>query len=283
MRLKFGSLWLEDYQLKYFKADPRRLNALEEFSRFNQEIIDKGLKTYDPQYGVIEIFGGSILSSGRRSLSDSNPPFNLDLHGFKKIEVTIVLEKFLSLIEKHNIPFFNIIHGKSGNVMFDTSMDCLEKIRHKLEDFNLTKQKESRKLFANGFTTIRSKTGNPLKWPLCKQYDYDEEFRAKADLSRKEWNEKRATSEETTSSSTTTKSSSECFVATAVYGDPHCDQIVLLRRFRDEVLSKNRFGKYLCTIYYKHGKLAAVMIQDKPTVKRGVRFAIEIIVKLICR
>lgn len=41
-----------------------------------------------------------------------------------------------------------------------------------------------------------------------------------------------------------------CYVATCVYGSYDCPQVWTLRRFRDEVLSNNIFGKIFIKIYY---------------------------------
>lgn len=41
----------------------------------------------------------------------------------------------------------------------------------------------------------------------------------------------------------------DCFIATAATGDGHPD-VVQLRRFRDDILRKSRFGRVLIQVYY---------------------------------
>jgi len=41
-----------------------------------------------------------------------------------------------------------------------------------------------------------------------------------------------------------------CYIATAVYGSYVCDEVFALRRFRDEHLEKNLFGRGLIRFYY---------------------------------
>ena len=41
-----------------------------------------------------------------------------------------------------------------------------------------------------------------------------------------------------------------CYIATCVYGSYDCDEVLVLRNFRDEVLQKTLFGKLFVKIYY---------------------------------
>ncbi len=46
------------------------------------------------------------------------------------------------------------------------------------------------------------------------------------------------------------KSKKHCYVATAVYGSYDCPQVWRFRRYRDETLSKNIFGRLFIKLYY---------------------------------
>lgn len=46
------------------------------------------------------------------------------------------------------------------------------------------------------------------------------------------------------------KSSGGCYVATCVYGSYDCPEVWTLRRFRDDILSKNFFGRLFIKCYY---------------------------------
>jgi hypothetical protein len=68
----------------------------------------------------------------------------------------------------------------------------------------------------------------------------------------------------------------KCFIATAV--EEHCDpvSIVILKRFRDEVLSKNGLGRAFITIYYALSPtIARKLIRTSPRFQKKVAFWIE--------
>ena len=46
------------------------------------------------------------------------------------------------------------------------------------------------------------------------------------------------------------ESTGGCYIATAVYGSYDCPEVWTLRRFRDEVLAKNCFGRAFIRFYY---------------------------------
>ena len=43
---------------------------------------------------------------------------------------------------------------------------------------------------------------------------------------------------------------SGCYIATAVYGSYDCPEVWTLRRYRDNILSKTRYGRLFIKIYY---------------------------------
>lgn len=53
-----------------------------------------------------------------------------------------------------------------------------------------------------------------------------------------------------TSTSDNNSSGGGCYVATCVYGSYDCPQVWTLRRFRDNVLAKNLFGRAFISLYY---------------------------------
>jgi hypothetical protein len=78
-----------------------------------------------------------------------------------------------------------------------------------------------------------------------------------------------------------TKQNTDCFVATAVYGDINAPQVQVLRGFRDNVLSKNYMGRAFVRFYYAGaGKKLADFLQGHlpstvPAIRRGLNILVE--------
>lgn len=73
-----------------------------------------------------------------------------------------------------------------------------------------------------------------------------------------------------------------CFIATAVYGTPAAPEIEVLRKFRDNTLLQNGFGRKFVEFYYQASPPAADFISEHPLVKETARILlVEPVVKLI--
>ena len=68
---------------------------------------------------------------------------------------------------------------------------------------------------------------------------------------------------------------STCFVATAVYGDPHHQQVVKLRGYRDETLSKSLIGRSFIRLYYKTGPHLAILPKKSKVIKSILRSLLD--------
>jgi len=73
--------------------------------------------------------------------------------------------------------------------------------------------------------------------------------------------------EEETSNSDDT----DCFIATAVYGDPNAPNIQILRKYRDTVLRKNLFGTLFVQTYETVGPVFAFFIREDEERKKWVQ------------
>lgn len=63
-----------------------------------------------------------------------------------------------------------------------------------------------------------------------------------------------------------------CFIATVAFDDnPSCEELIILRKFRDEQLVHSNYGRLFIKIYYKLGPYAASWIRQKPKIKQLVR------------
>ena len=72
-----------------------------------------------------------------------------------------------------------------------------------------------------------------------------------------------------------------CFVATAVYGNDQCEEVVLLRSFRDDTLKKTRSGRVFIFLYYIFGPYLAWVVKKIPVLKCLALSVIDRIVKWI--
>lgn len=79
----------------------------------------------------------------------------------------------------------------------------------------------------------------------------------------------------------TVKTFSNCFIATAVYGDPCCTEVRELRKFRDEQLLCNTFGKVFVSVYYKLSPPLASWLKNKPKISKKIRSVLDIMVQYI--
>lgn len=71
---------------------------------------------------------------------------------------------------------------------------------------------------------------------------------------------------------------SKCYIATAVYGSYDAPEVLVLRRFRDEVLSKSLPGRAFIRTYYKVSPPAARHLENAGRLNRLVRHILDKIV-----
>ena len=71
------------------------------------------------------------------------------------------------------------------------------------------------------------------------------------------------------------KSGATCFVASAVYEDPNHPDVIVLRKYRDDILAKNFLGRVFIKIYWVLGPRLAVMVGGHPRTKALCRRALR--------
>ena len=69
----------------------------------------------------------------------------------------------------------------------------------------------------------------------------------------------------------TTSGKSGCYIATAVYGSYSCDQVVALRRYRDDYLAKHLFGRLFIKVYYALSPTLAKHIRQDSYIGKAIR------------
>jgi len=72
---------------------------------------------------------------------------------------------------------------------------------------------------------------------------------------------------------------SRCYIATAVYGSYDAPEVIVLRRFRDEVLSKSLFGRAFIRTYYAISPPLAKRLEKAGRMNRMVRRMLDSFVR----
>ena len=62
-----------------------------------------------------------------------------------------------------------------------------------------------------------------------------------------------------------------CFIATAAWGDPEAEEVIMFRAFRDLYLRNNHLGRRFIVLYYHHGATVAGLIAERVLLRRAVR------------
>lgn len=75
--------------------------------------------------------------------------------------------------------------------------------------------------------------------------------------------------------------SSGCYVATMVYGNYDHPQVMVLRKFRDEVLNNCTLGKQFIHYYYKHSPIWVEQLRDYKLINKIIRILLNNLIKLI--
>lgn len=77
------------------------------------------------------------------------------------------------------------------------------------------------------------------------------------------------------------KSGATCFVASVAYDDPNHPDVMFLRGFRDNVLSKSARGQAFIAWYWRNGPKLARIAGKSAVLRKGARVAISGIVRLL--
>lgn len=72
-----------------------------------------------------------------------------------------------------------------------------------------------------------------------------------------------------------------CFIATAAYGTPLAEEVVMLRGFRDNFLMKNPAGRGFVSGYYRYSPAVADYIRERDALRTAVRWGLWPIVGFI--
>ncbi|MBL0325864.1 MAG: hypothetical protein IPP61_11885 [Cytophagaceae bacterium] len=85
----------------------------------------------------------------------------------------------------------------------------------------------------------------------------------------------------TGSSNGSSGSGGGCYIATMAYGNYDHPQVMILRQFRDDVLSKSQFGKWFIKKYYFYSPKLVEKLKNKAAVNSLIRKGLNQIIKFI--
>lgn len=77
------------------------------------------------------------------------------------------------------------------------------------------------------------------------------------------------------------KSNQSCYIATMAYGDYNHSQVLELRKFRDEFLSKTIIGRNFIKLYYKYSPSLVQRLKNKKGINLIIRKALDQFIKTI--
>ena len=81
--------------------------------------------------------------------------------------------------------------------------------------------------------------------------------------------------------STGSSGSSGCYIATMAYGSYDHPQVIILRKFRDNTLSKSFLGKVFIKIYYKCSPVLVKYLSNKSLANKVIRTILDKTIKLV--
>lgn len=79
--------------------------------------------------------------------------------------------------------------------------------------------------------------------------------------------------------SSSTKKSEGCYIATMAYGDYNHPKVIVLRRFRDDILAKSVYGRVFIKIYYWISPKLVKMLSNHKHINAAIRWGLDRIVK----
>ena len=81
------------------------------------------------------------------------------------------------------------------------------------------------------------------------------------------------------STPSSTKKSEGCYIATMAYGDYNHPKVIVLRRFRDDILAKSVYGRVFIKIYYWISPKLVKMLSSHKHINATIRWGLDRIVK----
>lgn len=124
---------------------------------------------------------------------------------------------------------------------------------------------------------------------LMTSFDMDSQLRTKFNENRNALgnikNQIQSATRRTTTSysnrTSTSSSSGGCYIATMAYGSYEHPQVLELRKFRDNTLSKSSFGRGFIKTYYKYSPKLVEHLKDKPFINQSIKSVLNTLIRII--
>ena len=104
-----------------------------------------------------------------------------------------------------------------------------------------------------------------------------EEARRKAEEAQK----KQTVSAQTQNSERNPNKNEGCYIATLVYGDYNHPQVMLLRKFRDNVLLNNYFGKKFVKLYYRYSPRIVEKLRNHKLINGFIKCVLDAMIYVV--
>ena len=117
---------------------------------------------------------------------------------------------------------------------------------------------------------------------LMTSFDMDSQLRTKFNENRNALGNIKTQIQSATRRTTSSSSSSGgCYIATMAYGSYEHPQVLELRKFRDNTLSKSSFGRGFIKTYYKYSPKLVEHLKDKPLINQTIKSILNTLIRII--
>ena len=72
-----------------------------------------------------------------------------------------------------------------------------------------------------------------------------------------------------------------CYIATMIYGDYNSPEVIELRKFRDNVLSKYLLGRIFITVYYKYSPFVVAKFNHSQSINKIFKFFLQRLIRVV--
>jgi hypothetical protein len=219
---------------------------------FNVELIIKELSSIISRYKIFLFINRNSSSEDKiRSINELGPydvyAYEVEVNG-KNLNVMQTVAKMFSFIHTdiYKAPNFNEINKEFFIAHYKEISKALFNLLGKLENYP--------EMESLGYRLSIWKV-------LCDQYDAaPEDHKEYLKWIRDKY-----------SPQNIQKQNEGCYIATLCYNDYNSKQVIVYRKFRDKILLKNRFGKFLVKKYYIYSPILVEKMKNRFTLQKLIK------------